>query len=400
MKKMFIIFAPALLALCALAACDSTYVGLEGKTVEFKVTGITPASGPSGTVVEITGTGFSRDASQMTVLFGNKPSKVLTSSAESISAVAPENESGEVVVYVLNGGKSASARFTYSRVDPYPEYPKTSEGNVFEESCDEVMDVVWDTTYTITSGLQFTELTLVTSDQELQQIHLLKVEPKSGLALRVCMPNNSTDISKGWKKQTLTSMTNVLMNAGYEVMAMINADFWNMDNINPRGPVHMEGTVISDRWDYSERLSQQALSYVGVRQGNIPFLDYKESYDAYKALLTDCTGGGVVMLKDGKIPDIAYAAKDPRTAIGYTANGTWWLLTAAGRGYDSAAGLTYRQMGAMFKSLDCTDALNLDGGGSAQMLIRDPKTGKHKIINNPTDGKERAVINGWAIIKK
>ena len=125
MKKMFIIFAPVLLALCALAACDSTYVGLEGKTVEFKVTGITPASGPSGTVVEITGTGFSRDASQMTVLFGNKPSKVLTSSAESISAVAPENESGEVVVYVLNGGKSASARFTYSRVDPYPEYPKT-----------------------------------------------------------------------------------------------------------------------------------------------------------------------------------------------------------------------------------------------------------------------------------
>ena len=189
MKKMFIIFAPALLALCALAACDSTYVGLEGKTVEFKVTGITPASGPSGTVVEITGTGFSRDASQMTVLFGNKPSKVLTSSAESISAVAP------------------SARFTYSRVDPYPEYPKTSEGDIFEESCDEVMDVVWDTTYTITSGLQFTELTLVTSDQELQQIHLLKVEPKSPAGSSSSGSSSSTESSPLSPVQSFSSST-------------------------------------------------------------------------------------------------------------------------------------------------------------------------------------------------
>lgn len=401
MNNKFIISVLLMLTVLTSASCDNASEDTQSQVAGLSVSSIVPSTAYAGALVEIKGTGFSSDASRMTVLFGNVNASIIAANPESLVVMVPEGNSiGEVDVYVLKDGKSVSTKFTYSRVDPYPEYPKTSEGKEFEKSCDEVMDVVWDTTFTITSGLQFTELTLVTSDQELQQIHLLKVEPMSGLTLRVCMPNNSTDISKGWKKQTLTSMTSVLKNAGYEVMAMINADFWNMDNINPRGPVHMEGTVISDRWDYSERLSQQAVSYVGVRQGNIPFLDYKESYDAYKDLLTDCTGGGVVMLKDGKIPDIAYAAKDPRTAIGYTANGTWWLLTAAGRGYDSAAGLTYRQMGAMFKSLGCTDALNLDGGGSAQMLIKDPHTGKHRIINNPTDGKERAVINGWAVIKK
>ena len=400
MKKMFIIFAQALLALCTLAACDSTYVGLEGKTVEFKVTGITPASAPSGTVVEITGTGFSRDASQMKVLFGNKSAKVLTSSLESMSVVAPENGLGEVVVYVLKDNKSVTTKFMYSKADAYVDYPQTPVGRTLEEKCNHVSVVMWDTTYVVTPGLEFTELTLRTADDERQQLHLLKMQPDMGLRMRVCLPNNSTSVSNGWKKQTLTSMTTYLNKAGNDVIAMINADFWNMDDINPRGPVHMDGKIVSDAWDYSDSFKQQALSFVGVSKDGKPVIDYREAYGSYKADLVDCTGGGIIMLKDGVIPDISYAARDPRTAVGFTPDGTWWLLTAAGRDYDKAAGLRYDEMGAMFQTLGCEAALNLDGGGSAQMLIKNPATGKYQIINNPTDGKERAVINGWAIIKK
>jgi exopolysaccharide biosynthesis protein len=43
--------------------------------------------------------------------------------------------------------------------------------------------------------------------------------------------------------------------------------------------------------------------------------------------------------------------------------------------------------------LGCKEALNLDGGGSSVMAVRDMATGKIKILNDPTDGRERAVVN-------
>jgi exopolysaccharide biosynthesis protein len=68
--------------------------------------------------------------------------------------------------------------------------------------------------------------------------------------------------------------------------------------------------------------------------------------------------------------------------------------------------MTYAEMASIFQGLGCAYAANLDGGGSAQMLIRNPLTGKRQICNWPSDptegagGQERAVINGWTIVKK
>jgi exopolysaccharide biosynthesis protein len=38
-------------------------------------------------------------------------------------------------------------------------------------------------------------------------------------------------------------------------------------------------------------------------------------------------------------------------------------------------------------------AINLDGGGSSVLAIRDPKTRKMQIVNHPSDGRERSVAN-------
>ena len=39
-------------------------------------------------------------------------------------------------------------------------------------------------------------------------------------------------------------------------------------------------------------------------------------------------------------------------------------------------------------------------GGSAQMLVRDAATGAYGICNKPSDGAERPVIDGWAVMKR
>lgn len=186
---------------------------------------------------------------------------------------------------------------------------------------------------------------------------------------------------------------------------MINGDFWNMTSpINPRGPVHCSGKVWSSSWDYDPKVSQQALSFVGVKSDGKMLIDEKSAYSGMKSSLKECTGSGVIMLLDGQIQPISYPNRDPRTAIGYTSNNLIWMLTVDGR--HGTSGMTYQEMASIFHSLGCEAAANLDGGGSAQMLIRNPKTLKHEICNWPSDptegegGKERAVINGWAILKK
>jgi exopolysaccharide biosynthesis protein len=50
--------------------------------------------------------------------------------------------------------------------------------------------------------------------------------------------------------------------------------------------------------------------------------------------------------------------------------------------------------------LGCDDALNLDGGGSSVMAVRDRSISSMRILNEPTDGRERAVANVLGVTVK
>ena len=50
------------------------------------------------------------------------------------------------------------------------------------------------------------------------------------------------------------------------------------------------------------------------------------------------------------------------------------------------------------QALGAWEAQNLDGGGSSEMIIR--KDGQLVVYNRPSDGSERRVANGLAIVKK
>ena len=68
--------------------------------------------------------------------------------------------------------------------------------------------------------------------------------------------------------------------------------------------------------------------------------------------------------------------------------------------------MTYMEMAEIFRALGCQAAVNLDGGGSTQMLVRDPQTDEIEMRNWPSDptagfgGRERARLNGWVIMKR
>ena len=108
-------------------------------------------------------------------------------------------------------------------------------------------------------------------------------------------------------------------------------------------------------------------------------------------------GGNLVLLRDG-VPTTVSHPLNPRTAVGFSADGLkMWLVVIDGRS-SSSVGMTYVQLANYMKSLGADDALNLDGGGSSTLVARMPGATSLSVRNTPSDGAQRAVPNGIGFI--
>ncbi len=106
--------------------------------------------------------------------------------------------------------------------------------------------------------------------------------------------------------------------------------------------------------------------------------------------------GGPTLLRGGKIVS-EWAAegftekfsfqRHPRTAVGRTNSGYLWFVAIDGRS-NLSAGATLEETARILMRLSCTDAVNLDGGGSTTLNIQGI------VVNRPSDGTERPVANG------
>jgi exopolysaccharide biosynthesis protein len=79
----------------------------------------------------------------------------------------------------------------------------------------------------------------------------------------------------------------------------------------------------------------------------------------------------------------------PRTAAGISADGTRLvLLVVDGRRDGYSVGITEMELAEEMLRLGCADALNLDGGGSSTLVMKDDATGLVKLLNRPSDGHD------------
>jgi exopolysaccharide biosynthesis protein len=107
-------------------------------------------------------------------------------------------------------------------------------------------------------------------------------------------------------------------------------------------------------------------------------------------------GGGPRLVKDGEIhvtsleeqfkPDVA-SGRAPRTAVGVTDDGKLLLIAVTGRKAYHSVGVTLDELAHIALELGAKDAMNLDGGGSSTMVVR------NFVMNTPSDGRERKVAD-------
>lgn len=117
--------------------------------------------------------------------------------------------------------------------------------------------------------------------------------------------------------------------------------------------------------------------------------------DAHWNSMDDIIQAGPFLLRNGEIrieaegfsPSIINL-RHPRSVMGLTNSGKWVFFVGDGRNGMHSAGFTLQEVATILKMKDVAYALNLDGGGSTQMMI-----GK-QIFNVPSDGRERPISYG------
>ena len=113
-------------------------------------------------------------------------------------------------------------------------------------------------------------------------------------------------------------------------------------------------------------------------------------------------GGGPMLVRNHRavrieIPDDdAYQFKSmkerhPRSAVGWNRE-HYFFVSVDGRQKESV-GMTLEELGEHLAAIGCSEAMNLDGGGSATLWA------DGRIRNHPSDGGERPIANALVIVR-
>ena len=107
--------------------------------------------------------------------------------------------------------------------------------------------------------------------------------------------------------------------------------------------------------------------------------------------------GGPYLVKNGEVfVDMtaqklgAIGGKNPRSAIGYTADGNLIMVAVDGR-EGRSVGMTLMQLAYFMKNAGCINAMNLDGGGSTVMYV------DGQVVNNPAAKGGIAISNALVL---
>jgi hypothetical protein len=219
--------------------------------------------------------------------------------------------------------------------------------------------------------------------------------------VRVAPGGPDPDGAGPWET-TLMPPTRIATRESFDLV--VNGDFFDARNIKDaegeesqyrsdiwgeaKGPAVSNGKT----WSTSSKKLPCLVVYKN-RKVTIEDVD-KPAADAWAVI-----SGNTMLVADGKVIPHENKKKHPRTVVGLDKKGTkLTILVVDGRKPGVSIGMSYDELAQEMVRLGCWRAVNLDGGGSTVMAFRDPSNNEYKIVNTPTDGRERAVVNALGIM--
>jgi len=172
----------------------------------------------------------------------------------------------------------------------------------------------------------------------------------------------------------------------------INGDYFDPD-LSPIGLAMGDGQV----WAMADE-RQRRQEVVGVGDRRVEIFPRADPLRTPEAWMTGAVSGWPMVVEDcrpvASMPgsDHFTLAPHPRTAVGLSADRRQLFLVVADGRREGVPGLTLPELAALLVDEGACTALNLDGGGSSALWVRD------RIVNQPSDGLERPVANHLAVV--
>ena len=191
-----------------------------------------------------------------------------------------------------------------------------------------------------------------------------------------------------------------------EAFAAINGSFFDMDKGNPVCYLRIDGQLLGENTPQkNDSVNRKYYQYATLTLGPTR-LWVPDSNRTWENILSngDIMTAGPMLLRKGRyVPqrdDRTFVTKrHNRTALGLRPDGTTVLLVADGRFKDKAEGLTLPELERVMRWLGCTEAINLDGGGSSTMYIKDKGVVNYPSDNNRHDHEgQRPVSNAILLL--
>lgn len=176
--------------------------------------------------------------------------------------------------------------------------------------------------------------------------------------------------------------------------AAINGSFFDMSRGNPVCYLKIDGQTLGEntpgRHDtVNRKYYQHATLRLQNGRATIALPDSNRRWEESLADSNVMTAGPMLLYKGQRVPqrnDRTFVThRHNRTALGIRPDGSTLLFVADGRFSHRAEGLSLNELEMVLQWLGCSDAINLDGGGSTTMYIHDmPHDG---VINYPSDNQ-------------
>jgi hypothetical protein len=162
------------------------------------------------------------------------------------------------------------------------------------------------------------------------------------------------------------------VNKGDAVLAAYGVKAYSLDNIKPGDPVKIDFKLTQDTGDYND----------------------------WGSIINDIQAGPMILIAGNVSMNFEgfennfVNSRHPRTAVGLDSNGNWMFFVGDGRNGMHSIGYSLEETALIMQELGAEYALNFDGGGSSEMLV------KGQLFNWPSEGKERAISNAIGVFKE
>ncbi|PDP88580.1 exopolysaccharide biosynthesis protein [Glycomyces fuscus] len=153
------------------------------------------------------------------------------------------------------------------------------------------------------------------------------------------------------------------------------------------GPIDEDEQVLVARGSAAERIAV-------LDEGDPVGLEHTLTADGADPRLV--LGGRHVLVRDGEPVPVDDRSRAPRTAIGFSEDGqAMHVVTADGRNR-SHSGATLAEVAELLAAAGAAQALELDGGGSSTLLVREPG-GVRPVLRNRAGDRLREVPDGLVV---